>query len=71
MQFYVARQSLESIRTQLEAAAIRDRDLDSEVSSGWAAVDEESWQMLAGVKARKSKVSRSVVKSTSPRLTSR
>jgi hypothetical protein len=36
----------EELRTRLENAAIRDRDLDREVASDWSGVDTEAWHKL-------------------------
>lgn len=43
---FVTHQSAEALRSQLELAAIRDRDLDRDVTSDWHAVDSESWRKL-------------------------
>jgi CopG family transcriptional regulator / antitoxin EndoAI len=41
VQHYVATRTAEGLREQLKAAAIRDRDIDSDVALDWAAVDNE------------------------------
>jgi CopG family transcriptional regulator/antitoxin EndoAI len=42
VQHFIAHRSTEALRTQLERAAVRDRDLDHEISADWSAVDEEA-----------------------------
>jgi mRNA interferase MazF len=39
-------QSIEALRSQLERAAIRDRDLDRDVATDWLGVDIEAWHKL-------------------------
>ena len=46
VQHYVANRSVEALKTQLEHAAVRDRDLDREVAADWFAVDHETWKKL-------------------------
>ena len=46
VQHFVANRSVEALRTQLERAAVRDRDLDREVAADWFAVDHETWKKL-------------------------
>ena|SRR5271167_305081 len=41
---YVATQSTEALKAQLQQTAVRDRDLDREVAEEWSAVDQEIWQ---------------------------
>src|SRR5580704_13489556 len=47
---FVANKSAEALRAQLERAAIRDRDLDREITADWSALDQAmdhaSWQKL-------------------------
>jgi hypothetical protein len=43
---YVANRSVEALRVQMERAAVRDRDLDSEVAADWFGVDQHTWQQL-------------------------
>ena len=43
---FLSRHSAEAMRTQLEAAIIRDRDLDREIAADWFAVDAEAWRRL-------------------------
>ena len=42
VQNFVAHLSTEALRTRLERAAVRDRDLDHEVSADWSALDAEA-----------------------------
>ncbi len=42
VQHYVANRSVEAPKAQLGRAAVRDRDLDSEVAADWFAVDHET-----------------------------
>jgi len=46
VEHFVAHQSAEALRSQLERAGIRDRDLDRDVASDWLAVDTEVWHKL-------------------------
>jgi CopG family transcriptional regulator / antitoxin EndoAI len=46
VEHFVAHQSVDALRTRLELAAIRDRDLDREVAADWFEVDNEAWQRL-------------------------
>ena len=69
VQHYVANRSTEALRAQLERAAVRDRDLDREITEDWFAVDQEAWQRLDTPKQAKS--SRSAAKSASRRSTRR
>src|SRR5438105_3011582 len=66
---YVANRSTEALRAQLERAAVRDQDLDREITDDWFAVDEEAWQRLDTSKQAKS--SPIAGKSTSRRSTRR
>jgi CopG family transcriptional regulator/antitoxin EndoAI len=43
VQHFVAYRSTEALRSRLERAAVRDRDLDREVAADWFAVDRESY----------------------------
>lgn len=61
---YLDHQSTEALRSRLEAAAIRDRDLDRQIAEDWFAVDQESWKKL-------DEPSRAAAKSTSRRSTRR
>lgn len=36
----------EELKTQLEFAAFRDRDLDAEVATDWFTLDTEAWHTL-------------------------
>ena len=64
VQHFVTHRSAEAIRTRLEHATIRDRDLDREIAADWFAVDKEAWQRL-DIKERKRPDSRGAAKSTS------
>ena len=68
---YVATQSTEALRAQLERAAMRDRDLDHQVTEEWSAVDQEIWQRLDQSEKHRKAASRSVVRSSSRRSTRR
>ncbi len=46
VQHFVANRSAEALRTRLDRAAVRDRDLDREVAADWFAADHERWQKL-------------------------
>jgi hypothetical protein len=65
---YVATQSTEALKAQLERTAVRDRDLDREVAEEWSASDQEIWQLEQSEKHRK-QTSRSVGRSSSQRST--
>jgi len=68
---YVATQSTEAVRAQLARTAVRDRDLDREVTEEWSAVDHEIWQRLDQSEKHRTSVSRSVERSSSQRSTRR
>lgn len=65
VQHYVATRSPEGLREQLKVSTIRDRDLDREVMTDWAAVENESWQHLE--EEAKRKPGRTAATSTSRR----
>ena len=68
VQHFVANRSVEALRTQLERAAVRDRDLDREVAADWFAVDHETWKKLdEQPMTQKKPATRGGVKSTSRR----
>jgi CopG family transcriptional regulator / antitoxin EndoAI len=46
VEHFVTHQSVEALRSQLERAATRDRDLDRDVVSDWLSVDSEAWRKL-------------------------
>ena len=46
VEHYVATAGPEALHERLNQAAIRDRDLDLEISHDWLAVDQEQWQQL-------------------------
>jgi len=62
-------QSAQALRTRLEAAAIRDRDLDREVASDWFAVDSEASQQLDTREVVRKAAGRGLARSTSQRST--
>lgn len=41
---FVTHRSAEALRSRLEQAAVRDRDLDREITADWSDVDKEAWQ---------------------------
>lgn len=43
VQHFLHHRSTEALRAQLERAAVRDQDLDREISREWSAVDREAW----------------------------
>jgi hypothetical protein len=53
---YVATQSTEALKVQMERTALRDRDLDRQVTEELSVVDQEIWQRpdqpTAGSQAR-------------------
>lgn len=69
VEHFVTHQSAEALRTQLETAAIRDRDLDREVAADWWAVDIEEWQKLDMGEPECKPAGRGGARSTSPRST--
>jgi CopG family transcriptional regulator/antitoxin EndoAI len=71
VEHFVTHQSAEALRTQLERAAIRDRDLDREVAADWSAVDKEAWQKLDIAEPERKPVGRGAARSTSRRSTQR
>jgi hypothetical protein len=68
---YVATQSTEALRAQLEQTAVRDRDLDREVAEDWLAVDQEIWQRLDQAEKHRKPAFQSVGRSSSRRSTRR
>lgn len=71
VEHFVNHQSAEALRSRLEAAALRDRDLDREVASDWNAVDTEAWHRLDIQERERSPAGRGVATSTSRRSTRR
>jgi len=69
VQHYVTSASPEVLQEQLKQAALRDRDLDSEIASDWFAVDEEQWQRLGKQENQSLPTIRNGARSTSRRLT--
>jgi CopG family transcriptional regulator / antitoxin EndoAI len=67
---FVSHRSTEALRAQLERAAVRDQDLDREISAEWSAVDKEAWQQL-DIKEQKEPTIRGAGRSTSRRSTRR
>jgi hypothetical protein len=66
VQHFISHRSTEALRTQLELAAVRDRDLDREIAADWFAADEEAWQTLHTQELKKI-ATRGAAKSTSRR----
>jgi hypothetical protein len=71
VQHYVATASPEALEERLKRAAIRDRDLDIEISHDWFAVDQEQWRQLDTQEKRLGPNGRKEAKSTSQGLTPR
>lgn len=71
IQHYVETRSPEALQERLKAAALRDSDLDLDISRDWFAVDQEQWQRLEAQERRAVPASRKGAKSTSPRSTQR
>lgn len=46
VEHYVVTASPEALQGRLKQAALRDHDLDLEISSDWFSVDQEQWQKL-------------------------
>lgn len=67
VEHFVSYQSTEALKSRLEHAAVRDRDLDREVAADWFAVDSEAWRQLDTGELRSKVVGRSAAKSTSRR----
>jgi hypothetical protein len=67
VEHYVATASPEALHGRLKQAAIRDRDLDLEISRDWLAVDQEQWQPLDTQEKQPGPAGRKEAKSTSPR----
>ncbi|MGA2183984.1 MAG: hypothetical protein ABSH47_13225 [Bryobacteraceae bacterium] len=71
VQHFVAWQSAEALRTRLEQAAVRDRDLDREVAAEWLDADQQAWRQLDEAEAGRKPAARGAAKSTSRRSTRR
>jgi hypothetical protein len=69
VEHYVAYASPEALEERLKQAAIRDRDLDLEISADWFAVDQEQWRQPGTQEKRQRSIGRNEAKSSSPRLT--
>jgi len=67
VEHYVATASPEALYERLKQAAIRDRDLDLEISHDWFAVDQEQWQQLDKQEKQRRPTGRIEAKSTSQR----
>jgi hypothetical protein len=65
VQHYVTTASPEALQERLKQAALRDHDLDLEISSDWFAVDQEQWQKLEKQEKQPVTAGRKEVKSTS------
>ncbi len=66
VQHFISHRSTEALRTQLEHAAVRDRDLDREIAADWSAVNKEGWQTLHTQELKKTAI-RGAAKSASQR----
>jgi CopG family transcriptional regulator / antitoxin EndoAI len=64
VEHFVTHQSAEALRSRLELAAVRDRDLDRDVAAEWFAVDREAWNKLDIEEPKRSPSGRGVAKST-------
>jgi CopG family transcriptional regulator/antitoxin EndoAI len=71
VQHYVTTASPEALQKRLKEAALRDRDLDVEITSDWSAVDREQWQKLDKQEKPQLRAGRKEAKSTSRRSTRR
>ena len=71
VQHYVTTASPEALQERLKQAALRDRDLDVEITSDWSAVDREQWQKLDKQEKPQLRAGRKEAKSTSRRSTRR
>ena len=69
VQHYVTTASPEALQERLKQAALRDYDLDLEISQDWFAVDQEQWQKLENQEKQKVAAGPKEVKSTSRRST--
>src|SRR5947199_1864878 len=69
VQHYVTTASPDALQERLKQAALRDRDLDVEISNDWFAVDQEQWQKLENLESRQPPLGREEEKSTSRRST--
>jgi hypothetical protein len=67
VEHYISTQSAEAVQKRLEAALIRDADIDGKVSADWAVVDNETWQQLDDAETPRKPATRDAVKSTSRR----
>ena len=71
VEHYISTQSAEAVQKRLEAALIRDADIDREVNADWAVADNETWHQLDNAESPRKPVTRSAAKSTSRRLIQR
>jgi metal-responsive CopG/Arc/MetJ family transcriptional regulator len=60
---FISHHSAEALRTQLESAVVRDRDLNREISTDWVGVDEEAWRRL-DIREEKTRIAPAAAKST-------
>jgi hypothetical protein len=67
VQHYIATQSVEALRSRLEQAAIRDRDIDRKIAGEWQHVDQQIWQRLDKTEDQRKPSTRSAGRSTSHR----
>jgi hypothetical protein len=71
VEHYVTTASPEALEERLKQAAIRDRDLDLEITNDWSAVDQEQWHRIDKQEQRRPRAGRREAKSTSRRSTRR
>ena len=69
VQHYAATRTPQALREQLERTAVRDRDLERQVSDEWFAADQEVWDRLDEKKQGRKRTTRNVGRSTSRRST--
>jgi CopG family transcriptional regulator / antitoxin EndoAI len=67
VQHFVANRSTAALRARLESAAVRNRDLDREITVDWFEVDQGNWQQLEASEQQRKPVIRDGEKSTSRR----
>jgi CopG family transcriptional regulator/antitoxin EndoAI len=71
VEHYISTQSTEAVQKRLEAALLRDEDIDRETMADWSAVDHDTWQQLNAAESQRKPATRSGAKSTSRRSTRR
>ena len=71
VQYYVKTASAEALQERIKQAALRDHDLDLEISGDWFALDQEQWRKLEKQEKQHIATGPKEVKSTSRRSTRR